>query len=131
MTLQWTLAWWNLIFILPFGLALLYLILYAASGLTFGETDSEVEIDHDVDAGEASPARAALQWLGVGRVPLSILLMVLLLAWGTSGFLANQILRGSVAETYLVLASVPIALAVSLLITRILVRAIQRFVPLD
>ena len=32
MTLQWLLSWWNLIFVLPFGLALLYLGLYTVSG---------------------------------------------------------------------------------------------------
>src|SRR3954447_21267987 len=65
MTLEMLIAWWNLIYILPFGLALLYLILYAASGLTFGEADADgageahdfahadvdhdAAIDHDVD----------------------------------------------------------------------------------
>ena len=33
----WYLGWWNLVFTLPFLLALLYLILYSMSGLTFGE----------------------------------------------------------------------------------------------
>src|SRR5450432_4178258 len=50
MTLQWLLSWWNLIFILPFGLGLLYLGMYTLSGWTFGEAGSDVGMDHDVDA---------------------------------------------------------------------------------
>src|SRR6476659_9178941 len=50
MTIQWLLAWYNLIFILPLFLALLYVGIYAVSGLTFGETDVDAsggEIDAD------------------------------------------------------------------------------------
>src|SRR3989440_12545056 len=48
MTIQWLLAWYNLIFILPLFLALLYVGIYAVSGLTFGDTD--VDAGGDVDA---------------------------------------------------------------------------------
>src|SRR5438105_15646663 len=50
MTTQWLLGWSNLIFILPFGLGLLYLGLYTLSGWTFGDADTDAGIDHDVDA---------------------------------------------------------------------------------
>jgi hypothetical protein len=116
MNAEWLLHWWNLIFLLPFGLALMYLALYTLSGVTFGDGDldhsfdadhdlgadagHDLEADHDMDAdhdpgndgpasGHASGPLAALSWLGVGRVPLSILLMVLLLTWGVVGFVAN------------------------------------------
>jgi hypothetical protein len=48
---QTLLAWWNLIFVVPFGLALLYLGLYAVTGLGIGEVDgdADADIDHDVD----------------------------------------------------------------------------------
>jgi membrane protein implicated in regulation of membrane protease activity len=178
MTLETILAWWNLIFILPFGMALLYLVLYAASGLTFGEADADgdighdgahlgadsdhdfdadgdsdfgdhdADIDHDADLDHdagvdgdsaethgashgSSPMRGALAWIGVGRVPLSILLMVMMLAWGAAGFLANQLLRDAIGEAQLALASIPIALTVSLLVTRIVVGSIERWLPLD
>jgi hypothetical protein len=48
MTIQWLSAWYNLIFILPLFLALLYVGIYAVSGLTFGDT--EVDAGADVDA---------------------------------------------------------------------------------
>src|SRR3954469_21514772 len=46
MTIQWLLQWWNLIFAVPFGVALAYLGVYTLSGWTFGD---EVELDHDLD----------------------------------------------------------------------------------
>ena len=52
MNAEWLLNWWNLIFLLPFGLALLYLGLYTISGVTFGDgdVDHDFDVDHDVDA---------------------------------------------------------------------------------
>jgi membrane protein implicated in regulation of membrane protease activity len=180
MTLNWILAWWNLIFVVPFGLAVIYLLAYAASGITFGETDAggfdgDGEVGHGADAGhdfaadhevhldadhdleahadvdadadtdghaaadagdhdgvESGSIRAALTWLGVGRVPLSILLMVLLLAWGATGFVANQLARDAFAGDWRILiVSLPAALLVSLLVTRLVVRSIDRWLPLD
>src|SRR5882757_7838975 len=49
MSAQWLLNWWNLIFLLPFGLALLYLGLYTTSGITFGDADADVDMDADAD----------------------------------------------------------------------------------
>jgi membrane protein implicated in regulation of membrane protease activity len=172
--------WWNLVFVAPFGVAVIYLLVYAASGLTFGEADADggagghdaaaghdaaggdghghaggydadgdADADADADAdgdtahgdhgesetaaGSAGSVRAALTWLGVGRVPLSILLMVLLLAWGSAGFLANQIAGDgfAVGDWRVLGVSLPVAALVSLLATRVVVRAIDRWIPLD
>lgn len=174
-------SWWNLIYVAPFGVALLYLLIYAASGLTFGDADADaghdvgadadgdahVEADHDFDAdadadadsdldadadadadgdaahGDHGPSetaatgpgtiRAAITWLGVGRVPLSVLLMVLLLAWGSAGFLVNQVVANWLGwlDGRLLGASLPVAAVVALLATRVVVRAIDRWIPLD
>jgi membrane protein implicated in regulation of membrane protease activity len=160
MNAEWLLHWWNLIFLLPFGLALLYLALYTLSGVTFGDGDLDhsFDADHDLDAdhelsadvghdldaghdmdtghdagdsaagGHGPGPLAALGWLGVGRVPLSILLMVLLLTWGVVGFVANAAMeqRGASAA-YL---SVPLAAALSLLMTRLVVTLVARYLPL-
>ena len=52
MTIQWLIQWWNLIFVLPMGLALMYLGLMTFSGVTFGDADADhdFDADHDLDA---------------------------------------------------------------------------------
>src|SRR6187397_2743296 len=112
MTIDWIFGWWNLVFVAPFFLALAYLGIYAASGVTFGEIDHDTDVnaeldhdfdhdadvdmdadtdvdadhdvehdvDHDADDGESqsgSSLAGALTWLGIGRVPVSIVLTVL------------------------------------------------------
>ena len=47
--MDWILGWYNLIYLLPLGTALLYLITYAATGVTFGDVDADVDMDADVD----------------------------------------------------------------------------------
>jgi len=180
MTLQWLLAWYNLIFILPLFLALLYVGIYAVSGLTFGETDVDAsggdidadahveldghvdapahgEMDHDVDAdadadvdadaqmeGDAhsggdghdsqvapgSVLANAMSLLGVGKVPLSILLTILLLTWGMIGMFANLVLREKISdETTLAAISIPLAFVGSLFCNRLLAGAMGRWFP--
>lgn len=76
-------------------------------------------------------ARAlTLSWLGVGRVPLSLILMTLLMTWGLIGFAANQFGRQVVSEpSQFVLASLPIALVGSLLSTGLISKAIGHYLP--
>src|SRR5439155_16281452 len=171
MTVQALLAWWNLIFVVPFGLALVYLALYTLSGVTFGEADADshfdtdgdadvdahADLDTDVDAhaevdadahadadadshadadadaeGHVPLHIAALAFLGVGRVPLSVLLMVMLMAWGATGFIVNQIVGPRFgAGPRPAILSIPAAALVSLALTRLLVRAIDRWLPLN
>jgi membrane protein implicated in regulation of membrane protease activity len=185
MNAQWLLSWWNLIFILPFGLALLYLGIYSVSGWTFGESDVDADadadvdadadagvdhdidadadadvdhdIDHDVDTDADADADAdsdsdaehdaehetasngsssssvwhAMHLLGVGSVPVSMVLLFLLLTWGGIGFLTNQAARPHVAQPWMVAAvSLPIAALGSLLITSILTRTIGKYMPM-
>ena len=185
MNAQWLLAWWNLIFLVPFALALLYLGVYTLSGWTFGETDmdadhdvdvdadADADVDHDVDVdadadadvdadadadadadhdvaaehdadadndaeseatstGGASAIWAALSFLGVGKVPISIILMLLLLSWGAIGFGVNRVAMSNVAQAWMVaMYSLPLAAIGSLLITSGTSRAINRFMPLN
>ena len=49
MTAEWLLSWWNLIYIVPFGLAMVYLGLYSMTGMG-GDHDADADADADVDA---------------------------------------------------------------------------------
>ena len=146
-TLDWLLGWWNLVYLVPLGLALAYLFAYALSGWTFGEADVDVDAEADVDVEAEAEARAdinadgdvghtpggilaALTWLGVGRVPLSIVGMVLLLTFGLAGFAVNQLLRDALGATA-VAVSLPAAIVSSLGLTAIVSRLIGRYLPLN
>lgn len=166
MTLEWITSWWNLVFIVPFLLALLYLGLYTASGITFGEPDADadfdadadgdvgVDADHDADLGAegdfdadadadhdhdadhagGSALGQALTWLGVGRVPVSLLVMVLLMVWGAAGFILNYLAilwPGLPQNAAMAGISLPAAGLLSILATRGVSRLIVRFMPLD
>lgn len=156
MNAQSLLAWWNLVFVVPFGLALLYLGLYAATGVGLGEVDADADADLDADAdadadaegdadsdhdaesdpdadGGPGPVQAAvLGFLGVGHVPLGFLLMALPMGWGVTGFVVNQ----SLARRYgdgprLAMASVPAAALACLVLLRGIVAAVDRWLPLN
>ena len=168
MTAAWLLSWWNLIFIVPFGLALLYLGLYTVTGLDGGhadgdahadadadaDADAHVHVDADADADAVADAdgdadtdadhdadadhtvhdlplhMAVLTFIGVGRAPVGLVLMILLLTWGCIGFITNNALRPFVpAEWMVALASLPMAAVGSVLTTNSMARLVARYLP--
>ena len=153
MTLQILFAWWNLVFIVPFGLALLYLGLYVFTGLTFGDADLDHDLsvdhdvsvehdcgaDHDVDGDHEHEASidegsfgfmSLLALIGVGRVPLSLVLMILLILWGSVGFALNQLLVQFMGPSAMVgLVSVPVTMVVSLVLTGLIARVVAKLLP--
>lgn len=113
------LQWWNLVYVLAFFFALLYAALNA---LGLGGSDAEIDADADLDAdldadadmegdvdfvqdldaeGEGAPEggarigflNEALSFLGIGKVPLSILMMTFLLAFSVTGWGINLALK--------------------------------------
>ena len=136
------LLWYNLIFILPFGLAVLYLLIMSVGLLPidFGlgvdhdfdvDIDHDVDLDHDVDSDVgAGDAFKALSILGVGKVPLSIILIAMLLLWGALGWLTNNVLE-DLLQTSSAYAAISMAVAFigSLLLTSLLSKALVRLVP--
>ena len=105
-----------------------------------GDADVDADVDADSDAGHvghhsSSAGRSAiggLAWIGVGRVPLSLVLMVLMLTWGFIGFITNQFLHDVVSRQWLIpLVSLPVAAVGSLLTTRLLARGMSRLMPTE
>jgi hypothetical protein len=177
MTLDWLLGWWNLIFVAPFFIALLYLGVYTLTGIGggdgdahgadhdagdggHGDTDADADSDAHMEAGadadadsdtdtdsdtsngghshhegsrgatSAGPVSLALSWIGVGRIPFTLLIIVMMLTWGSAGFMTNSVVRPH-TDWEAARWSIPIALLVSLLATKLVTGFIGRFVPLN
>lgn len=100
------LRWENLVFFLPLLGSLLYIVMFA-SGLGASkdldgdhDLDLDSDLDHDLDHGQPDFEHDVehggflhnmLAILGVGRVPVSILIMSLGMLWGFAGYACMQL----------------------------------------
>jgi membrane protein implicated in regulation of membrane protease activity len=182
MTIELLLAWWNLIYIVPFILALMYLGLFVFTGITFGDADADVDMDADVDAdadmdadadadadsdagihhdvshadagtavihaphhvhtieldnppaadGHASPISAFLSFLGLGKIPISLALMIFMFIWGITGFAFNAILTQWLGLSAIIGAiSIPVTLVITVALTGAFAALLARIIPPD
>lgn len=83
------LEWWNLIFELPIILAIILTLLFL-SGTLATDDDIDIEIEGDTESGGGTPN--PLTFLGIGKIPFSILITTFCLLWGFVGFVSNQML---------------------------------------
>jgi len=97
---------------------------------TDADTDTGAE-GHDTDqdhTGGGSALMAALNFIGVGRAPLSMVLMILMLSWGTIGFCTNRLMDNRPLDQ-----SVPAAIVIaglgSIFITKFVSSLVARFLP--
>jgi membrane protein implicated in regulation of membrane protease activity len=173
MTIELLLAWWNLIYIVPFILALMYLGLFVFTGITFGDADADVDMDADVDAdadmdhdtdvshadagstavihaphahvhtieldnpplaadGHVSPFYTLLSFLGLGKIPISLALMIFMFVWGITGFAFNAILTQWLGLSAIVgVISIPVTLAITLALTGAFAALLAKIIPSD
>ena len=146
------LQWWNLIFVMPFCLALGYVLLMATGAVSaeFGDSDLDFDLDAGIDAdvdadadadqhfdlhdaaGEGSFLGNALSLLGVGRAPLSLIGSCFMFIWGFAGWASNQFFQSLwPAPALFVWASIGVALFSAIFLTRFIVLGMARLMPLD
>ncbi len=122
----------NLIFI---GALLVMLALGILQAMGLGEfspdldVDLDMDVDADIDAGGAADGLLAM--LGLGRMPLMMLLVLFLALFGTIGLAGQQIIEsmtGSVLSAWL---AAPLALVAALPLTGLLSRPLSRIIPQD
>ena len=149
MTLTELLQWWNLVFALPFVAALGYLVLLA-TGSVAAEHDAEIPgFDNDFDHGiehsvevhhgvhghvegddDITGFGKALSILGVGKAPISVILMCFCFIWGFAGWVGNQIFQSILPEPVLFIwPSLGMALLCSVILTRGLAFGLARALP--
>ncbi|MES2339732.1 MAG: YqiJ family protein [Pseudomonadota bacterium] len=84
--------------------------------------DVDVDADADLDA---------LSWLGVGRVPMMVLLVVFLAAFGLIGLVGQQLILGATGALLSPLVAIPTAGVAALPVTSVLARGLGRILPRD
>lgn len=72
-----------------------------------------------------------LDWLGLGRLPLMILLVAFLACFGTIGLLTQQLAVALLGAPFTPLLAVPAVAAVSLPLTGLVGRGLARIIPQD
>ncbi len=144
------LEWQNLPFVLPFVSAVVYLLLLASGGAPDHDhdvdTDAGVDANADVDHGiehtighdhghehehhSASLSAKFMSVLGLGKVPLSLLVMSFCFTWGFSGWLSNMIL-GSIFRFPIIYfwMSATVAIVSSVILTGTIARGLSKVMP--
>jgi hypothetical protein len=150
---------WNLIFALPFGCALLLLILMTL-GLLPHDTEAHTElgdlhnagldsfhIDHGIEAGHGGGGvgyhgpdhigvdkdtpflHEILGLFGFGRVPASLILMSFGFIWGFVGWASNGVLRAMMPPAVFIWPSLALAFIIASFVTRFMALTISRLIP--
>lgn len=97
------------------------------------DVDTDTDADTDIHHGHAdsvSTTQAVAQFFGLGRVPISAILMTLFYTVGITGWMAAAILAPRYAsERSLFLTSLAIALVVGLVIMRLVTGLLAKYMP--
>ena len=109
------------------------LVLMIALGLLqligFGGFDSDIDMDADVDG--TGVAGGLLSFLGWGRLPFMILLVLFLMIFGLTGFAGQQFVQSLTGGLLSPFLAVTGALLVALPVTGLLSKPLARILPGD
>ncbi len=128
------LAWNHLLFLIPLVAGILLALAQAFGGVGDGsdhDVDHDAGADHDHDAeheGSPSAFAHALDWLGIGRVPMSLLVTIALLLFGGAGVATSIALLGLPAWAS-ALVSLAVATAICFTLTPSIARRLARVMP--
>ncbi|HEY0043560.1 MAG TPA: YqiJ family protein [Allosphingosinicella sp.] len=112
---------------LPFTVALLVMLMIGAvEALGLGASAAHLDIDADAHFGGE-----LLDWLGVGRVPLLILLVVFLAIFGMVGLTLQQVAESLLGNPVTPWIAGPAAALAALPLTGIGARGLARILPQD
>lgn len=119
------LEWWNLIFLLPASAAVLYVLLLAVGAAPVDDAGVDFDADVDGDAGND-----LLNLLGLGRVPLSLILISFCMLWGIIGWFAVRAFSSLWQQpATFIWPSLVVALLGATLLTRLMTGLLGRIMP--
>lgn len=110
--------------LLMFAIGILQVIGFSDFGPDFG---TDVDLDADLE----SPGDGLLSFLGVGRLPAMLLLVLFLMLFGITGFIGQQIFSGLTDQLLSPWLAVPGAAAIALPLTGMLSKPLSRIIPQD
>ncbi|MEO9467599.1 YqiJ family protein [Parasphingorhabdus sp.] len=114
--------------LLMFAIGLLQLVGLSDFGPDFG-----TNIDTDIDAGADldSSGEGLLSFLGIGRLPMLILLVLFLSLFGLVGLVGQQIYSGVFDQLLTPWLAVPGSAAIAIPLTGLLSRPLSKIIPRD
>ena len=129
----WLQGWYNWPFLFLMALAVSFTLIDLILG-GFSEVLGDLSgLDHDApefDAGD----HGFMMWLGLGKVPISVLLQILFISFAGTGLVINAVwseFSGPSTWWYSALVAYPVAASVSLFMTRTLGSKIAKATPAD
>jgi hypothetical protein len=92
--------------------------------------DFDPDVDADVDI---SPAWGGLNWIGLGVVPFTMLIEIVCVVFGGTGFLVNAFVHDWApwAQSLSFFLAFPLAVVVTPVVTRYSAQAIAAYIPQD
>lgn len=154
MSLQDCLQWWNVIYLAPLAISLLWILVTVMGGLGSdgadagdgvdagdggdmggdadgGDADSGDASGHDGDIGHGSDFGHIMSHVfGIGQLPISLLLGIFMLCWGACGMAMNQLFSGMLKyPAVYVWPSMGATFAVSFVITRAMAAIVSKMMP--
>jgi hypothetical protein len=123
----------NLPFSIALGLVVVLAVLQVVAlllGGPIGVGGADFDADFEVD-GDIAPWTAALDWLGVGKLPLSILLSLWAASFGFAGLTRQAIIKSSSGAFLPSLLASGVALALSFPLLKVSGMALRPILPRD
>lgn len=98
------------------------------------DADQEIETEHDADQevdseSDLNIAQTILSFLGVGKVPLSLLIICFCITWGVAGYVSNKMFSHALPPALYVWVSLAIATVTSLVSVRVTSGVLARLIP--
>jgi hypothetical protein len=118
----------------PFSLALALVVVMALLQMVAGIGDAigEIGVDADLDLdGHISPFEAALDWLWVGKIPFSILLILFCLCFGLSGIALQAFEQSRTGALFPTLIAAPVAFVATIPLLRLTGWVLRPVLPRD
>ncbi len=158
MSLQDCLQWWNVIYLAPLIISLIWIIATTMGGLSSSSADAGDGIDagdgvdmggdgadvgdgvdgdagdasgHDADAGHGSDFGHIMSHIfGIGQVPLSLLLGIYMFCWGACGMAMNQLFSGMLKYPAIYIwPSLGATFVISFIVTRSMAAIVAKMMP--